>query len=65
MKKTLTLLVLLFSFVVSGISQPPGRDFNPAAMKERQKAQLIQDLKLTDAQADSVATIQMELMPKL
>ena len=47
-------------------AQPPeGKQFDPATIKERQKSKLKEDLKLTNAQAESVATIQMEYMPKL
>ena len=38
---------------------------DPAEMKARQKAKLMADIKLTDAQADSVVNISMEFMPKL
>lgn len=65
MKKIFALVLLFFVLANYTIAQPPGRGFDPSAMKDRQKTQLIQDLKLTDAQADSVATIQMEFMPKL
>ena len=60
------LTIVLLSVATKLIAQPPeGRQFDPAAMKEKQKTKLIEELKLTNAQADSVATIQLEFMPKL
>ena len=65
MKKILFVLSVVFACNISTAQPPEGRQFDPAAMKERQKTKLKTDLKLTDLQADSVATIQMEYMPKL
>ena len=60
------LTIVLLSVATKLIAQPPeGRQFDPVAMKEKQKTKLIEELKLTNAQADSVATIQLEFMPKL
>ena len=56
----------MLSVATKLVAQPPeGRQFDPVAMKEKQKTKLIEELKLTNAQADSVATIQLEFMPKL
>jgi len=67
MKKTIALLVLTFSLGTAVMAQPPGGgNFDPAKMKERQLQQLkASDLKLTDAQADSVVSINMESMQQM
>jgi hypothetical protein len=65
MKKLLLLFVVLTYGSTQLATAQQGRQFDPAAMKERQKTKLKEDLKLTDAQADSVAAIQFEYMPKL
>ena len=62
MKKAIALFV--FSFCLAGgalMAQQGGGNFDPAKMKERQLEMLkSSDLKLTDAQADSVVAINME-----
>lgn len=62
-------LLVIFTSLTLGIllkAQPPqDKQLGPAAIKERQKSKLKEDLKLSDAQAESVAVIQMEYMPKL
>lgn len=65
MKKLFLLTSIAISCVITNVSAQEGRGFDPAKMKENQKNKLKEDLKLTDAQADSVATIQIEYMPKL
>jgi len=70
MKKALALLaiVLIAACTTFVMAQPPagGGNFDPAAMKERQLKMLKEsDLKLTDAQADSVVTIQMEFRQQM
>lgn len=65
-------ITAMFAFFV-GLScttlmaQPPGGgNFDPAKMKERQLQRLKEsDLKLTDAQADSVVSINMESMQQM
>ena len=67
MKKVIALFV--FVFALSGsvlIAQQGGGNMDPAKMKERQLQQLKEsDLKLTDAQADSVVSINMELRQQM
>lgn len=63
-KLLLTLLVLTIGTTLS-VKAQEGRQFDPVAMKERQKTKLKEDLKLTDVQADSVVAIQFEYMPKI
>ncbi len=66
-------LIALLSFVVACsfntlMAQPPGGGgrMDPAQMKARQIKQLKDsDLKLTDVQADSVVSINMELMMQM
>src|SRR4051794_20416238 len=62
MKKAIALFVV--SFCLSGtvlMAQQGGGNYDPAKMKERQLEMLkSSDLKLTDAQADSVVAINME-----
>ena len=67
MKKLLfALVIMLLGSSVSSKAQPQeGNQFDPAAMKERQKSKLKEDLKLSETQAEDVATIQLEFMPKL
>lgn len=67
MKKLLLSAITLFVLNAINIKAQPsdGRQFDPAAMKERQKLKIKEDLKTSDAQADSIATIQIEFMPKL
>lgn len=63
MKKLMVLLVILFASSGSTLFAQGGGGGNmdPAQMKERQLTQLkSSDLKLTDAQADSVVSINME-----
>ncbi|MEJ7684631.1 MAG: hypothetical protein WKG06_43635 [Segetibacter sp.] len=63
MKKVIALLVFLVSVSGSALmaQQQGNGSFDPAKMKERQLQQLKEsDLKLTDAQADSVVSINME-----
>jgi hypothetical protein len=63
MKKVIVLLVILFGASGSLLMAQGGGGGNmdPAAMRERQLQQLkASDLKLTDAQADSVVSINME-----
>src|SRR4051812_60738 len=62
MKKAIALFAILFC-LSSGLlmAQQGGGNFDPAKMKERQLEMLkSSDLKLTDAQADSVVAINME-----
>jgi hypothetical protein len=65
MKKLLIIAAIATFSASTTINAQEGRQFDPAAMKERQKTKLKEDLKLTDAQADSVVTIQFESMGKL
>ena len=65
MKKLLLSLLILTLVTTVSINAQQGRQFDPAAMKEKQKAKLKEDLKLSDIQADSVTAIQFEYMPKL
>jgi hypothetical protein len=62
MKKVIALVVLVFGLSGSALmAQQGGGNFDPAKMKERQLEQLkASDLKLTDAQADSVVAINLE-----
>jgi hypothetical protein len=63
MKKVIVLLVILLGASGSVLMAQGGGggNFDPAAMKERQLQQLkASDLKLTDAQADSVVSINLE-----
>lgn len=67
MKKITALFafVMAFSFTAL-VAQPGGGNFDPAKMKERQLQRLKEsDLKLTDAQADSVVNINMETMQQM
>jgi len=66
MKQLLALItvVVMGSFTLT--MAQGGGNFDPAAMKQRQIDQLkSSDLKLTDAQADSVASINMEFMQQM
>lgn len=65
MKKVIALLVILFAASGSVLmAQQFGGD--PAQMRERQLTQLkASDLKLTDVQADSVVSINMELRQQM
>lgn len=70
MKKITVMLALAIGFgCTTVIAQPPaggGGNFDPARMRERQLQQLKEsDLKLTDAQADSVISINMETMQQM
>jgi hypothetical protein len=62
MKKVIALVVLVFSLSGGALmAQQGGGNFDPAKMKERQLEQLkASDLKLTDAQADSVVAVNLE-----
>ena len=61
MKKVVVSLAFLFCLIGSASMAQQPRQFNPEKMKERQLQQLKEsDLKLTDAQADSVVSINME-----
>lgn len=61
MKKVFALLVILLAASTSALMAQGGGNMDPAAMRERQLTQLkASDLKLTDAQADSVVAINME-----
>jgi hypothetical protein len=63
MKKVIVLLAFLLGVSGSALmaQQGGGGNFDPAKMKERQLQQLKgSDLKLTDVQADSVVSINME-----
>lgn len=61
MKKVIVLLVILLAGSGSVLMAQGGGNMDPAAMRERQLQQLkASDLKLTDAQADSVVSINME-----
>ncbi len=42
-----------------------GKQFDRSGMLEKQKAQLKEDLKLTDAQATTVVKLQREMMPQM
>lgn len=60
------MFVVFIGATTSLNAQPPaGRQLGQVEMYKAQKEKLKEDLKLTDVQADSVATIQMEYMPKL
>jgi hypothetical protein len=68
MKKLIALLFFVAAYSVNSLmAQPPGGgNFDPAQMKARQLQQLKEsDLKLTDAQADSVVSINMESMQQM
>ncbi len=65
MKKLLLAILIVTVATITSVKAQEGRQFDPAAMKERQKTKLKEDLKLTDVQADSVVAIQFEYMPKL
>jgi hypothetical protein len=61
MKKVIASLAFLFCLSASTLMAQQEGNFNPSKMKERQLQQLKEsDLKLTDAQADSVVSINME-----
>ena len=65
MKRVFVLLVIiLVTITTTAIAQ--GGNFDPAAMKDRQLKMLKEsDLKLTDAQADSVIAINWEFQAQL
>jgi len=67
MKKVIPMLVLAVGLGCSAMAQPPaGGNFDPAKMKERQLQELKKsDLNLTDVQADSVVSINMESMQQM
>jgi hypothetical protein len=68
MKKVIALIGFFCTISVGALmAQPPGGgNFDPAKMKERQLQQLKEsDLKLTDAQADSVVSINMEMRQQM
>jgi len=68
MKKITLMLVLAVGFGCTVMAQQPagGGNFDPVKMKERQLQQLKEsDLKLTDEQADSVVSINMETMQQM
>ncbi|MDE3235005.1 MAG: hypothetical protein KGO81_03545 [Bacteroidota bacterium] len=70
MKKIFFLAAIITATAFTTVmAQPPaggGRGFDPAAMKARQIQQLKNsDLKLTDEQADSVVSINMEMMMQM
>jgi hypothetical protein len=61
MNKVIVLLAFLLAVSGSSLMAQGGGNMDPAQMKERQLQQLkASDLKLTDAQADSVVSINME-----
>ena len=61
MKKVIVLLVILLGASGSALMAQGGGNMDPASMSDRQLQQLkASDLKLTDAQADSVVSINME-----
>jgi len=66
MKRIITCVaVILAIFAVNSVSaQPPGQ-MDPAARKAAMKQKLMDDLKFTDVQADSVANISQEYGPKM
>ncbi len=64
MKKLFVLLAICIAATTSANAQ--GGGFDPAAMKERQLKMLKEsDLNLTDVQADSVVSIQMEFRQQM
>ncbi len=69
MKKILLIATIVIAATTTKLMAQEGRQqFNPEAMKERNekmKAKMKEDLKLTDAQADSVIAVQTEFMPKM
>lgn len=69
MKKIIGIAAVAFCLAATTTNAQEGRrQMDPGAMKERsekQKAKLKEELKLTDAQADSVVAIQTEVMPKM
>ena len=68
MKKITAMLIIVLGLGCTALTaQPPGGgNFDPAKMKERQLQRLKEsDLKLTDAQADSVVSINMEAMQQM
>jgi len=67
MKKITVMLALVLGLgYTTSFAQPGGGNFDPAKMKERQLQRLKEsDLKLTDAQADSVVSINMETMQQM
>ena len=61
MKKVIASFAFLFCLSGSALMAQQSGNFNPSKMKERQLLQLKEsDLKLTDAQADSVVSIKIE-----
>jgi len=67
MKKMLiTLVIFTAGFATNGMAQRMDGNFDPAKMKARQIEKLkSSDLHLTDAQADSVVSINMETMQQM
>lgn len=67
MKKVTAMLALVLGISCTSLmAQTGGGNFDPAKMKERQLQRLKEsDLKLTDAQADSVVSINMETMQQM
>ena len=65
MKKIIYVVtIVLLTITAKLVAQPEGRQFDGLAMKEKQKAKLVEALNLTVAQADSVVTIQADFLPK-
>jgi hypothetical protein len=65
MKKLLFALIIMLLGTSTNAQPQEGNQFDPAAIKERQKSKLKEDLKLSETQAEDVATIQLEFMPKM
>lgn len=66
MKKFLTLIVLTFLIKSIAFTQPQQSGMNNfKEMQERQKQKMKDELKLTEAQADSVVTIEFEFRGKM
>jgi hypothetical protein len=66
MKKISTLVAILCVALVckTYAQSSTSTSFNPTALKDREKSIIIQDLQLTENQAEKVVIIQMEFMPK-
>lgn len=69
MKKLFLLIVVCSITATTSFAQPGERmQMNPeqmAAMKEKQKAKLMEDLKLSDAQADAIMGVQADMRKEM
>ena len=60
MKKLILASGIFFLVGTTSVHAQEGRKFNPTEMREKQKARLKEDLKLTDEQAEKVVKIEAE-----